>query len=670
MFRLKILILIILMFLPIKIFAVNVSADDGSTLQSEASESNDLVGQSLAVEDGSEANPYIVDNYDLLVTTLQKSIPSGSNALHINIVKDLTYSNVYTQINKNVVIDGIKDASQPPSKQNASTLNYSGTAYTTPQLYTSSAGVNITLKNINFGSQSYQGNSYWGIVQVNSTNVTLNVENINYEINYGGQPFYSSSGNNFLNFSGTNYFKVNQSGNYNQEFSEGFSTINFKEGSQTDIYQNSSESLGVFWTKSDAKIKIENNAQLAISSGKTALFYSDGSLSLDVGDNASFNYTKINGYQSGNQLMYQNKVVPLYAGQNALVNFNTNNTALNAGSLNITASDPNQVSFGSATSNPAIAAGALNFTNSGTGIYQIISETTGGKDVDPLVSSISSGNTATLTSAQYSGKTSLTYLPLISISGITASAEVDNQKSDIVASLVDFVAPSNLAWNYQANYLISSVQLKLQTEIQSAYQLGTESVDGIRYTGNSNLDSVIDNRTTTFNNILAGKYYVYGQVTATNNSSNISTNWYETTVIVPQYFATIFTKQLAFKAPTSSVISDSSDYIIQSCSNTPTNITIAYLIENSNSDSSIELVKQLSQGDANKLKLDFNVEMTDKAFSWNLLPGALNNSDQLILQPYWQSNNVAHISLGGEYSGPFNKIKNVDYSLIFNITDT
>ena len=70
-------------------------------------------------------------------------------------------------------------------------LSYLMTSYDPPVLYTDAKWISINIENISIGSANNPGNTWYGIVRVVNSNVTMNVLNVNYYATYGAQPFYA-----------------------------------------------------------------------------------------------------------------------------------------------------------------------------------------------------------------------------------------------------------------------------------------------------------------------------------------------------------------------------------------------------------------------------------------------------------------------------------------------
>lgn len=117
--------------------------------------------------------------------------PSGETALYIKLTGDIlySYSDRTISINKNTVLDG-----------DGHYILYSGTRYDGDHFITGANNLAITFKNIKYGNVTYPNSNWYGILHVVNTNTNFVVENIDYNIQKGGQPFYANTNVNTLTF--------------------------------------------------------------------------------------------------------------------------------------------------------------------------------------------------------------------------------------------------------------------------------------------------------------------------------------------------------------------------------------------------------------------------------------------------------------------------------------
>ncbi|MGX2945404.1 hypothetical protein [Enterococcus alishanensis] len=641
------------------------SSSDVASSNTASSENEEVVAETsdepqVTVADvtqtGSSTAPFLVSNASELSSALANAIPSGSDALYIKFLNNIDYNFTGQVINKNTVIDG--------GNYN---LTYTGTAYTAIHFVVRLNNLNITLKNINYKNAS----SYYGILTVasNATGNQVNIENVTYNVSRGGQPFYSDVGNNTLNFSGTNDFYVDSSGGDNQEFSEGFSNINFKKDSVTKIHQNTSSSEGVFWMKSNGTMNLEENAQVNIESGKYGLFYVNGSMNLNVGKSAQFNFNRINGFQpTYNDLIRVQSTMNISTGEDAEVNFSTEAMGMNVKTVNIYANKTSQVAFRSTGSQAAIAQGTANFLrqDDSNSLYQINSEANG--VTTTLVDKVPYNQWQTVNSTSYSGKSAIIYERMLSLEGITAAETVGRGVSRIDANTSGYKTMKSR--NNSMRYLLSSQQLTTQADIKTAYdQMLTTNPNAAKEI----TSSAVPDAPLSFSNLPAGNYYVYGQAVASTTGATATTDWVQATVTVPEYKDLSIVSTIDFWAFRPKITKednlDFANYQVINYGNTTRSLSLNNLTVNSGSASDVTLVDQLTEGKDSQLALSLVAQKNDSQdeVKWGPLLANKGSTASLSLTPYWQTDHGADLYVTGNFSGPYDVIKNVSYTLHFDI---
>ena len=199
--------------------------------------------------DGTEASPRIVENEEELIQAVVTDKVSYVKLADApvsapNQVFDLTKSG-RIKIPGDITIDG-----------NGRTVSYTSTRAFEANV----AGSYIKFKDITFGSPDFSvpADDYYGFCQVLSkTNVTLEVENVNYYSNKGAQPFYNQNTGGTIVFSGSNNFIVN-AGSSSQEFAE-CSQFLFKKNSQTTVKHNTGQPRAI-WATRAFRFELEENA--------------------------------------------------------------------------------------------------------------------------------------------------------------------------------------------------------------------------------------------------------------------------------------------------------------------------------------------------------------------------------------------------------------------------
>lgn len=615
-----------------------------------------------ASETGSVEDPFLVDNFAELETAVASDV---SGIKYIQLTDDILINDTgKLSIKTDTVIDGSNDGA------GNFTLNYTGGNGISGGLFaTGKNDLTITFKNLNFGSAEYLGSTYYGFLTTTNAGTVVNIENIVYQAEVGGQPFYASRADNTLNFSGINEFKVSP-GSYSQEFSEGYGIINFKKDSQTTIYQNTNSSEGVFWLKGQIPgvVTVEENAVVDITSGKNALFYLEKPLNLAIQENACFNYQKIDGEQPNNEL-YRSQQMSINIAEQGEFLASTADKGLDLKSATFQATDPKQIQFTTEenNSNSAIASGSLSIKNSGQGLYQLIDET------NTVLQTVTAGEEAK--NIAYQNKRKVVYVPAITFDQIGVRSEVGTRKSDAILGLQTINSSLDATWQYRGNYVLTKQRLAdnegliNQTEVNHTYE-GESAADSGIYINDSewgNSESITE---VTISHILAGEYYVYGRIEAKNNEKTFTTQWQETPLNVTEFIQANLADQLTFKSPKETVGMDPlTGYQLENTGNLPIQIYLAEVGVASTSDAEIALVQDYDANNPKSLWLNCEATVNDQTTSWNLLAGKVANEAKITLRPYWKdTQSRATLNLTGNFSGPYDKVRTVGYDLNFKVT--
>ncbi|MFY1067612.1 hypothetical protein [Enterococcus sp. AD013-P3] len=217
---------------------------DGSVKESDSNNqptkesASRAVGVQASGSGTSQADPRIVENSAELRTAIEIDKVSYIQLADSDEVFRFEEGSSYIDITSDVTIDG-----------NGRTLSYNDSKRNRA-LQVTKANVSVKLQNMIFGSEDYSVDAYdyFGFCQGNgNSNVTIEVENINYYSTSAAQPFHNRGTGSKIVFSGTNYFTV-QTGSYSQEFAE-CNHFLFKENSHTKIehatgWANSIETSG------------------------------------------------------------------------------------------------------------------------------------------------------------------------------------------------------------------------------------------------------------------------------------------------------------------------------------------------------------------------------------------------------------------------------------------
>lgn len=612
---------------------------------------------------GSVEDPFLVSDFAELETAVASDV---SGIKYIQLTNDILISDTgKLSIKTDTVIDG------SGAGESNFTLNYTGGNGISGGLFvTGKNDLTITFKNLNFGSVEYPGSTFYGFLTTNNTGTVVNIENIVYQAEVGGQPFYAGRADNTLNFSGINEFKVSP-GASSQEFSEGYGIINFKKDSQTTIYQNTNSSEGVFWLKSQIPgvVTVEENAVVDITSGKHALFYANSSLDLRIQKNARFHYKKMDGEQTSNDFCRIVTQPVITVAEQGEFLASTANEGLDLKSATFQATDPKQIQFTTEenNSNSAIASGSLSIKNSGQGLYQLIDET------NNVLQTVTAGEEAK--NIAYQNKRKVVYVPAITFDQIGVRSEVGTRKSDAILGLQTVNSSLDATWQYRGNYVLTKQRLAdnegliNQTEVNHTYE-GESAADSGIYINDSEWSNSESNTEVIIPHVLAGEYYVYGRIEAKNNEAIFTTQWKETRLSVAEFIQAKLADQLTFKSPKESITMDHlADCQLENTSNLPIQIHLAEVEVVPNSDAEIALVPDYDVNTPKSLWLNCQATVNGQTTSWNLLSGRVANEAKMTLQPYWNDiQSRATLDLTGKFSGPYDEVRTVGYELKFKVT--
>lgn len=278
---------------------------------------------------GTSADPFTAGSVAELITVLQ-TITSATTPgpYYIELTANIVYQDSHSfSINKDVVIDGqgfymlYSNSSSPVALDTGFRVKTSG--------------VTVTLRNINFGSdtlmdssnQVYDNSTYYGIIGAIADSTTFHaiMDNVNYYAQTGAQPFISWNQQSTFTFQGENAF-VARAGVASEEFLEGYNVI-FAEGSKTTIDHQTTSNTGLFYafgtgssTDGRLRITIEENAEVDIISTKPSFTYNAISSGVDftIGEGARLYYTHV-----GTDAMYFSNMVEMNitVGNDAQVSF-------------------------------------------------------------------------------------------------------------------------------------------------------------------------------------------------------------------------------------------------------------------------------------------------------------------------------------------------------------
>lgn len=644
-----------------------------------------------AVEDGSEGNPYLVATFADLQNAVKQAIPSGSDALYIQLTADLTYNSESLAYNKNTVVNGLKDPSlDATDPDNHYAILYTGDTTNNSKI-TASGQIKLTYKNINIGNSQYPDNTHYGFVKLTDSNNTFEVENISYNIRNGGQPFYSSGSGNSIIFKGVNTF-ICDGQTHGGEFSEGYETITFDKGSKTTIYSDSDGGSALLWDN-PITVNVDENAYVSIKSSKGRLFYGGNNSSLIVEKNGFFSFEKIppvnnkDGTKDDNDISASSTVSMEFKENSIGIFKSMYNKPINMKTTTITASEPKYILFDFQKNTANFMAGTINLTRpqieSPTN-YQLNYLNNG--IVKSLVSPFLPNHTEVITTSNPSGTNQgLIYEQDLSLTGVTGTpnASVSENKSQIEADIDGFVPNDRTLTS--VDYLLSKKSLHgdgdiNSTDVQQAINNAFNSNDSsyLRKTVTLTTEN-IDTRTI-FENLAGGDYYLYARATGEVTAGFPSTTLWVTTASEPLSLAKVINTNIPvnmiFKSPTTVFGKDENagEYTFINNSNIPIAVDLTEVAPTAESDSDVTLATDLGSSDTYKLLLNLATNYTDETNNplvWGpLTEGAISeDSKAILLEPFWETDkNQAEVYLTGKYSGPVSEVKKVAYNFTFTIS--
>lgn len=563
----------------------------------------------------------------------------------INLANDIVAVPVTTAlIGRNLTING-----------NGHNLSYNTTSYGGTFLQTSANGITINIQNLSMGSIAYPANTYYGIVRVESTNVTLNISNLNYLATYGSQPFYANgTAGSVLNFSGVNTFKLgNGSANYGGEFVERFQTVNFKSGSSTTVDQNSGDATAVFWGNTGTNINVESNANLSIKSNKTYLLYNNPTL--NIKDNATVTYESYKGMSYTNATLSSGTSI-INASSNSKLNLISNDYAINLSGTSINAYNVKSI-YAVNNKNIAATSGSMPINRTDSGTYPYTLQTLSTSNVQTTGKDNILANTSmTLNSSTGINGKSWLYTTTPSIDSAKFESQVGSKLSNLNGTIVG--SPDTIR-----NIKVSSEKLYTGNDITTVAaqnQIETSTVAAQTISGNDT--SILGS------NIKGGQlqYIYYNIQDATAYPGFVlKSKWAEAQNVQTIYQEiTIPDKALTFDQPIPGLFTYASNYNVYNSGNVPIKLGVTSV---TNQNTNVELVKTgaIFNSDKQEVSLKLNGSSTTTNISWDFKdPG----TSTLQVDPYFSTNNIVKFGIDGNYSGPMIGQLPVSYNINFNIS--
>lgn len=644
---------------------------------------------------GTIDSPYQVYSIQDLIAVLKIDLPSGQTMQYIQLMNDIIYtskeinygSSSYLNIRQNTTIDG----------QGYALLYNRGSANTdSAHFRTGANNITVNYKNINFGNEQYTDNTWYGILKIDGNNVNFTVENINYTIANGCQPFYSQGSNNTLTIKGKNNFKSQtpkSNGTNGGEFAEGFGNITFAKDSVTTIYNDSSSSDGLFWAKMNSSkmdVLVDDAAEVTIQSSKSYLFYMSSTGSLTVNPNSKFKVLYFKGnYGKSNFSLSSASRLTMTFNENAIGEFlsEDQNGQLRAQTTTIKLNQPNYVLFKNMANEGKsfLSSGTIQLNRIDISINKYPVDYIQNGQMKNLVDNVISGQSQTITTTNVSNATSLAYHSAVTIKNHSSDSTVDVDNSSVNAK-IDSYEPATRKLD-KAYYKIATDRLysgKINTpaaqasiENPSDPSVVLDSVEvPIIYDG----DVIQSGNSHIFNHLAPETYYIYMKVKDlgmdTNTEYVTKSHWVEDEVqVVSLINVAIPVQRLSFTSPATGEFGrkqNSQDLKILNQGNIPLNINLQSVVINNSEKNSVQLVKAFNTHQ-HELILNLSAQysdQTEKAMTWGpLLPGEQSFVNQLALQPFWnETKSNADIYAEGDYSGPMDTAQQLDCSIRFSVS--
>ncbi len=670
----KILRGLVVVFLLFFVSPSFVRADETSETTGGSTETPqqvlEIAPRAISGGSGKANDPYLVSTITDLKSALGQSIPSGETALYIKLTGDIlySYSDRTISINKNTVLDG-----------DGHYILYSGTNYDGDHFITGANNLAITFKNIKYGNVTYPNSNWYGILHVVNTNTNFVVENIDYNIQKGGQPFYANTNVNTLTFKGKNNFKAGTSnGGYDGEFAQGFTSINFAEDSQTTIYHDAYNELAFLYAGGSQTVTVGKNAIVDITTNKPYLSY-DGNFTLKVLEKGQFKYKAISGNNSSTTskavLFKALGTITMEFAKDAIGRFTTEKDGFSGESPTINATSPNYILFDSPSGKSALNGATLKFSRKDTDgdAYPIKYFSSGFKELSPNVT----GNKNVVASDISNGE-SVVYARAPKITGMSADPMVGTDLSQIRVQINQWT-PENLVNISKVSYKLGTKRLysgtditaaAAQTSITNAFpSQGLWAQKDIWATNNIATDSIYQ-----FENLSAQTYYLYTKLEgACVPGYTLSSLWIEQIVEVPSYIEVTLPDVLEFRTPKAGEIVKEqhlTNYSAINHGNVPVNLALKTLTIKSNSSPVVSLVSNCQGKKQVHLKLVAeHPSGNDNRILDPLLAGTITGQP-IALTPYWDNDREATLYLKGEHSvsvldgGPHQ----INYNLAFSIS--
>jgi hypothetical protein len=623
-------------------------------------------GLTAQADDGTEADPWRVSSLSQLTTALAKRIPSGSSANHIKLTADLVYKDPdhNKSITRNTVIDG-----------DGHYILYNGTTYAESLFETGAGGISITFKNLNFGNATYPNGSYWGMIWTHHPNTKFTVENVNWHIQKGNQPFYGNDDNGTsLTFKGTNSFRSVGSVN-GGEFVENFRTVNFADNSKTTVYTDSLQSSAMFWCGDNLKINIGKHAILDMTTSKSNLVYGSGAVRVNVDEKGKFLCKFILGthYNDANvRLQEGGSGLTMNFGKDSIGRFtiDTGKDVFSGSSPTLNLQSPNYVIFDAIPTNKSVLQNITpKFVRKDSDghaypINYLKRNASNGTTSQSTLKPNASGTT-NVTASNIGRGYSVAYARASKILALKRGDTVGRDVSQLDVSLdssslipTDLTAGGNGVT--KVHYKLANTQLFSGNDITTdAAQASIESAGTAQGVIQSNSQAITTNieadSKTTYQNLLSQNYYTFSKLESKHVPGYTMTSpWMGGNYYIPEHIEVTLPDALIFDSPKKGEFGKAHNlgaYTAVNHGNVPVNLDVKGLTINPGSSSEIGLVDSL----LGKKQLGLKLAAENTASAQNTVWGPLRDSaavasQPIRLEPFWNAAKQADFYVKGEHS--------------------
>ncbi len=627
--------------------------------------------QERSMADGTKENPYLVSNEQEFANALKSPLIKGNSANHIELVSDIIYTTKITgtYLTDDVVVEG---------NNHTILSNVKSTSHTF--LATRKVGLSATFKNLNFGNEEYTDSTYYGFFSIMAKNVNLTVENINYDIKNGAQPFYGdNSTGTTVTIKGKNYFKQDAKSD-GGEFIEKINYIIFDEDSDTTVRQDaySLSSNAVFWQPED--IYVKKNAKVDIETSMNYFTWSDKSTNLHIADNATFIYNPVKGKNYTKGMSYLN-IEKMTVGDNARVLFKSAKDSFSYYNLAIDASSPDYILFEHQDSGTPAIKRDMNviYNRKDNDNYSYMISSLNKRVQEDLYPIVTSNKNYDVTGRQSTNKESIVYARTPTIQQSQLMNQVGPSLSRLEASVTKWSVPTREESPQKFTYKFSDKRLYKGSSIES--EMSQNEVEKAKKAQGviEEVEKPIQGsqNKASLDQLAPKNYYSYIKLDDSRIPGYIlKSPWVENMEEVPTYIhVTMPDKSLNFNSPSTGKFDKKQNigsYRMINEGNIPIRLHVTNLKINEISDQKVILVDDIIKktDGSGLLVLNLVARNTDtsETAEWGpMKAGQLTVPQTIGLKSYWQSGSQAETYVKGEYDGPMTGSKKVSYDISLKI---